>query len=391
MFCLRAQTWAGTIAKRLISLTLIVMVALLLMPAGNADAATPRPMGRVDSTAMSVATDTLQLTGWSMDPSVRGRSNFVLVTVDGRGYGTWRSAAVGRPDVNKAFGATGGHGFQISVMLPVGTHTVCVTSRPAQTATPTSSLGCWSYTVYPKVTKAQMLAVAKTIDPTGTISWVWTPSTAFSGQAEPWNNRILISSTGVTTRYLRATMLHEWAHVLQYRAFGGGQGWWDAVGSFNALLGHPGDEDSYTGLEQGADCTALAIGSDHLAYGCPAALRVFGARIAHGTSMSRPQGVTDSVTVNGRSLTVKGWSVDPANPTRSSAVQVTDNGVARTGSVATSLTRVDVNAAMGVSGRHGFQLVVTVQAGTHLICVTSRSSTTLAITTLTHCVTVTVR
>lgn len=370
---------------RLLALLLTALTLAVLVPAGRASAATPSPIGGMNSVQLSNTTNTVTLVGWTVDPSHRDRSNSVLVTIDHRSSGGWRGTTLTRSDVNRSANATGNHGFRITFALPVGRHTVCLTARPAAAATPTASLGCWVIQAYAKPTKANMSAIAKTIDPHGTINWVWTPSTRFTGQAEPWNGRILISSTGNQTRYLRAIMLHEWSHVLQYRAFGSGDGWWNAVQAFNALLGDAHDQDSYTGLEHGADCMALAMGANYLSYGCPAALRVFGTRIARGAHMDKPQGALGSAVASGHTMTVTGWSIDPANPVRSNTVRVTDNGKVVTGWTATTGNRPDINTINGVTGRHGFRLSVSVSAGRHQICVAAAPAGPGSAATLTGC------
>jgi len=358
----------AVVARRL-AIGLSVFVLFAVGGPGVASAAVAAPVGKLESVQANAFSNTVLMTGWALDPSTRSRPASVLVSVDGTAAGGWRPAAVLRADVNKSFSAAGGHGFTLTVTLPSGRHTVCVTARAYISTGPTASLGCFAFQAYPPASKAQMLALAKTIDPQGTIAWSWTAlPLGQSGRAEPWNKTIQIAS-GNTTRYLRAVMLHEWSHVLQYRAFAQIDPWWDAVQAFNALLGHPADRQDYDGVEHGADCIALALGADHLGYGCPATLRVYGARIAHGVLMNQPTGRLDSVSASGSTLTVTGWAVDPSHPTTASSVRITDNGRVVTGWAATSLTRTDINNALGVTGPHGLQIQLTLPAGSHRLCV----------------------
>ncbi len=376
-------------ARRL--LTALAALAVLAVGApSTASAAPASAFGKLDSVKATAFSDAVVLTGWAMDRSARGRSVGVMVTVDGHPRGGWRSTAVTRPDVNRAYSTAGAHGFNITTLVPPGSHTVCLVTRPVATAAPTTSLGCFAFRAYPMATKAQMLAIAKTIDPRGTIGWSWASlPTGASGRSEPWARTIQIS-VGNTTRYLRAVMLHEWSHVLQYRAFGTIDPWSDAVQAFNALLGHPGDRHDYTGVEHGADCIALALGAGYLGYGCPVALRAFGARIAHGASMSQPTGKLDSAKLSGLTATLTGWALDPANPTTSGSIEVTDNGHAVTGRITTTVNRADVNAANGVTGRHGFQVRITLQKGSHHLCVLAAATTVgRAAVSLSGCTTVT--
>lgn len=352
----------------------IVLFAFLLAALGAptiASAAAANPVGQLESVQATAFSNTVVMNGWALDPSARSRPTSVEITVDGTVTGGWRPAGVTRADVNSSQAATGGHGFSITTTPAPGSHTVCVTARKYAAAAPTTSLGCFAFRAYPAATKTQMNAIAKTIDPERTIAWSWTAlPMGTSGQALPWNSTILIGS-GDTTRYLRAVMLHEWSHVLQYRAFAPGDPWWDAVQAFNALLGHPADRRSYDGVEHGADCIASALGADYLSYGCPAAQRVYGARIARGDVMNQPTGRLDSATRSGSVVTLTGWALDPSNPTTASPVRVIDNGRAVTGWTATTLTRADVNTTLGVTGRHGFTTRLTLAKGSHRLCLSA--------------------
>ncbi len=356
----------------------VVVMALLLLAVGlpgTASAAAAKPVGKLESVHATAFSNTVVLTGWAMDPSARHRPMTVLVTVDGKKSGDWRAASLTRTDVNRAYSATGGHGYSLSTTVPNGHHIVCLTARGAAATTPTASLGCFAFQAYPVATKAQVLAIAKTIDPKGTIAWSFTPlPTGTSGRALPWNKTIQIS-TGNTTRYLRAVMLHEWSHVLQYRAFGTVDPWWDAVQAFNSLLGHPSDRSNYDGVEHGADCIAAALGANYLGYGCPTTLRVYGARIARGVLMNRPTGAIESVKVSAATAIVTGWAIDPDRPTTSSRIQLTDNGRPVTGWTTASLSSGQVNSSLGVTGGHGFSLRLALVPGSHRICLSAAAVT----------------
>lgn len=346
----------------LVMTMLVMAMAVCLavaMPAGVASASVSTPQGTLRSVTTTSFSNTVTIYGSASDPSAPTRATSVLVTIDGADVGGWRTASVG------------GHGFVISMTIPAGTHTVCLTARRANGAAPTTGLGCFAFHAYPQATHADMAAIAHSIDPNNTITWSFTSLPAgASGQAQPWNRKINISWTN-SVRYLRAVMLHEWSHVLQYRAFAGSNPWFDAVQAFNALLGSPQDRTGYNGVEHGADCIALALGADYLGYGCPAALKTFGARIAHGALMNTRQGTIESVHTAGAELTVTGWALDPAHPTTAATLQIFDNGAPINAATATTVPRSDVNAATGVTGIHGFSLTLTVPTGTHRICITA--------------------
>ncbi len=375
---------------RTLVISLFAMIAIAIGAPGVAAATAANPIGNVDSIQATAFSNTVVMNGWAVDPEVRDRPTNVQITVDGANLGALRPAALLRADVSRIYSAAGGYGFSFTVTLPTGLHTVCLIAR-TYAAGGSQSLGCFAFQGYQPATQAQMLAIAKSIDPHASISWSWTSlPTAVSGRAVPWNKTIQIAS-GDTTRYLRAVMLHEWSHVLQYRAFAGVDPWWDAVQAFNALLGHPSDRQNYDGVEHGADCIAAALGADHLGYGCPAALRVYGARIARGELLNHPDGRLESAKISGRTATVTGWALDPGNPATATSVQITDNARAVTGWTTTTVNRADVNTALGVVGTHGFQLNVPLTVGSHRLCSTAAAVTPgRPATTTAGCVTVTV-
>lgn len=252
-------------------LTLLSVVAFLFLASNTvASAGAPAPQGVLKSVQVNDFSNVAVMTGWALDPAARSKVSTVNVTIDGRASGGWRAAAVN------------GHNYSITMTVPVGKHLICLNAAAYRNTARKTPLGCFNFQAYPAATKAQMTALAKSIDPKNSVKWVWTAlPTGVSGQALPWKATIDIAS-GNSVRYLRAVMLHEWSHVLQYRAFPGADPWGSAIAAFNAKIGDPGDRTSYNGVEHGADCIALALGADYLGYGCPAALRSFGAQIAHG-------------------------------------------------------------------------------------------------------------
>ena len=351
---------------------LLVVVSALLVLVGVAPvaaAATPPPVGSFETAVTNPVQPTVVMTGWALDRGARSVPTAVRVTVDGT-PGAWRAAAVLRADVNRAHSATGGHGFSITLAVRPGGHTVCIDTRLVAKSQVTP-LGCIAMTGYRMATSGDVAAIADTLDPHHTIAWKWAALPAGTlGLAQPWNKQVTIASVQ-TVAHLRDVMTHEWSHVLQYRAFAGSDPWWDAVQAFNALLGHPADRSGYNGIEHGADCIAQALGATYLAYGCTPALRTYGARIARGMLMNALQG-TAAATASGKSVTVTGWALDPAAPTTSVVVTVTDNGKAVSTPIRTNLTRSNINLSTGVTGAHGYSVRVSLPQGRHRICVTAQ-------------------
>ena len=373
--------------RKFLVLCSALLALVIAAPASIASAATvAAPIGSLQSAVTNPANSTVMMTGWALDRGAASASTTVLVTVDGAASGGWRVAGLLRTDVNRSYSATGGHGFSITIAPKPGTHVICVNTR-LRSGAQVTSLGCFSFTAYRTATAADMTAVAAAIDPHHTIAWQWKALPAGTlGMALPWNGQVDIAS-GQTIQNLRDVMIHEWSHVLQYRAFGGS--WWDAVQAFNALLGHPTDRTSYNGIEHGADCIAQALGATYQGYGCSSALRTYGALIARGVLMTRLQG-SAKVTVSGSTATVSGWTIDPAAPTTANSFVVTDNGKAVTTSVKTNVLRADANAAVGTTGTHGFSVKVSLAKGRHLLCVSAKFvASGKAAATVGNCTTVT--
>ena len=68
---------------------------------------------------------------------------------------------------------------------------------------------------------------------------------------------------------------------------------------------------------------------------------------------------------------VTGWSVDPYRSGKSNSENVIVDGVSVALPMADKI-RPDVNKALHVTGRHGFDVTVKVRAGTHQVCVVTR-------------------
>ncbi|SDO46477.1 Zinc carboxypeptidase [Nakamurella panacisegetis] len=73
---------------------------------------------------------------------------------------------------------------------------------------------------------------------------------------------------------------------------------------------------------------------------------------------------------SGGVVSLSGWALDPSHPLSPSSVRVAVDGKPTAAFVTTTI-RADVNAAWHATGRHGFQVRVTVPAGHHLVTVTA--------------------
>lgn len=116
--------------------------------------ANPAPMGAYDSLAITQAPNSanLQVTGWALDPTRPAASIPVHIYVqspNGTNPGYAFTANQARPDVTRALGTVGNHGFQASVALSqAGTYRVCAYAIPAAPVSAGNTLlGCRSIAV----------------------------------------------------------------------------------------------------------------------------------------------------------------------------------------------------------------------------------------------------
>ena len=96
------------------------------------------PIGRLDLVA--TGSGSAVLSGWAFDPDRPATSIPVAVYRDGVGL-SWFPTDQARPDVNRAHGLTGSHGFQISVECAPGSHEFTVYAIDIAPAGPNPLIG----------------------------------------------------------------------------------------------------------------------------------------------------------------------------------------------------------------------------------------------------------
>jgi uncharacterized protein YkwD len=102
------------------------------------------PFGYYDS-AVALTGHRARLRGWAVDPDNRALPRPIAVYYDGRPV-AWFRLAVARPDVARARTTGPYQGFDITVTLPAGTHSVCVYGANAGAGTASPKLGCHTVT-----------------------------------------------------------------------------------------------------------------------------------------------------------------------------------------------------------------------------------------------------
>ncbi|HEV2887645.1 MAG TPA: CAP domain-containing protein [Jatrophihabitans sp.] len=98
------------------------------------------PSGYYDS-AVALPGHQVRVRGWAVDPDNRSLPLAIAVYYDGRAVG-WFKNPVARPDVAKAKSAGLYQGFDITVTLPAGLHSVCTYAINVGLGTGNPRLGC---------------------------------------------------------------------------------------------------------------------------------------------------------------------------------------------------------------------------------------------------------
>ncbi len=329
-------------------------------------AGTPAPEGSLDSvtTALVTGQPRIQVEGWAMDRGTPDASIPVRVDVtapDGTATTRTATADKSRPDVNQALGVTGSHGFAITVPITQnGDYKVCavgiaVSALPAAAST---TLGC------------KTITAAVTEQPRGVLDSVqFTNSGSAAGlRVEGWAYDAGKSSASIPVHlYVRApdgrtsivTTTADKARADVNAAM-------QITGSHGFRTTVPVTQTgTYRVCAYGIAVSALTKSNAFL--GCADAV---------ATAAAPPIGYVDSMIVDTRSpsavITVDGWSLEQATPSSSNAVHIYvtgPDGATKGYAFTANRTRNDVNAAFGVTGRHGFKNSIPItQSGRYRVC-----------------------
>jgi len=283
------------------------------------------PVGSLD--AVTVSGGSAVVAGWAFDPGSPGTSIQTHVYVNSAGYPFVANSA--RADVNAAFGVTGGHGFGVTVPLQPGSNNVCAYAIGVASGN-NVLLGC--RTVVDGLPLGSFDSAAASGGVANIAGW------AFDRAAPARSIPVDVYVNGVGVRMV----------ANQPRA--------DVNAAFR-VTGRHGFTASVA-LRPGANtiCVfAIGVTGNNPSLGCRAVQRKV------------PLGSFDSATVNAGVANISGWAFDQAAPASSIPVAVHVNGVSVR--VTANAARADVNAAFGVSGRHGFVASMALRPGANSICV----------------------
>ena len=302
----------------------------------------PAPQGVLDSpTAFG---DDVLVRGWAVDEDSMTTSLAVHVYVDGHPV---RAASANRPDTRatQVYPVAGtAHGFAEKLTLTAGPHQVCVYAMNVGPSVGNPSLGCRSVTTGPAASSPRggltSTAVAgRTATVTG---WAVDP------QAPTSPTTVHLRVDGVVRQAMSAG--RATTAVAPYVPFGvstahGFQTSLDLAAGTHRVCAY--------GINVGA-------GAGNPELGCAA--------VTVAAAAWNPVGHLDSVTVDGRDVTVTGWALDHdtvPDPIRAH-VYVDGAGVR---SVVADTSRPDIDAALaGVGPDHGFTTRLTLTAGSHRVC-----------------------
>jgi hypothetical protein len=316
----------------------VLTIAGVLVPA-TASAATP-PRGSFDGVSRAADGSQAVVWGWTLDPDAPGASTEVHLYVNATGSA--RRADGYRPDVNAALGVSGQHGFTESVPLRSGSNQVCAWAI-SLTGGGNTLLGCRTL-AGPAAAAGSLDQATRSADRSQVTVDGWTLDPNAPGTSTPVH--VYVNGTG----YARTAD--------QPRP------------DVNAALGA-------TGRHGFSETVPLRPGSNQV---CVYAISTTGGdntlltcRAVDGPA--RATGSLDGATqsADGWRVTVSGWTLDPNAPGTSTNVSI---HVGSTNYVRTAgQPRPDVNAALGVTGQHGFSETVPLKVGVNHVCVFANSTT----------------
>jgi hypothetical protein len=316
------------------------------------------PIGTID--LLELRGNQTHIAGWAIDRDAINGVVAIYASDNSRWGIVWHTAGLAnqsRPDVARAFNFMGNFGYDFTVpWTGPGPHEICLTAINIGRGTGNQSLGCRTVTV-PEPT-GSLDRAAKTASGQIAVGG-WAADPASPGVRADVHIYVFApkatNGTAITTGVYRPDV-------------GRAVPWAGNNTGFSAEVPNMGSGDNQV--------CAFAVNvlppQTNPLIGCRTV------RIPYS-----PVGTIDSIDVTGTSATVSGWAYDPTTPQDSIPVRIS---VTPGGSSAFTANdpRPDVNAALGITGQHGFSRVVRLSPGYNSIC-TFGISTTTADDTLLGC------
>lgn len=329
-------------------------------------AGTPAPDGALDTvtTAMEAGQPKIKLRGWAADRGTPAASipvHVYVTTPDGKTAGQAFTADQVRPDVNQALGITGSHGFAVTLpAIQSGDYKVCAygLAVSALAAAANTPLGCQTITAvisdYPRGSLDSVAfgnaGPSAGLEVAGWAYDVGTPTASIPVHlyvTAPDGTSSTVTTTANGPRpdvntAMRVTGSHGYRTTIPVTRTG-----------------------NYRVCAYGIAVSSLTKGNAFL-----------GCRDAAATAAAPPVGYVDSISVDtsnpAAAITASGWSFEPATPSASNAVHIyvtAPDGKTTGHAFPANQPRNDVNAALSVSGRHGFKNSIPItQTGPYRVC-----------------------
>ena len=283
----------------------------------------------------------ISVRGWGLDPDTTSAATVQLLS-DGAVVSSL-SAFSSRSDLPTAYSTTGtGHGFSALVDLPAGSHQLCVRVLNA-TGTPGTS------------TTLPCSAVVVSHDAAGVVTALrTTPGGKVLAAGDAYDpdssggSAITVLVDGKPAAYVGAVRTSTTAAAR-----------WPGYGSLHGFA---------TTVAPSGGKHVVCVRAENVS-GTAGAARSLGCKtlVVHDAI-----GVLTSLSRSARTVTLRGWSLDPDTTTAVRAGLVVD-GHAMTWVTATQYRSYLSTVAPGYGSYHGFTLVGTLRPGTHQVCVVGRN------------------
>ncbi|WP_186377247.1 glycoside hydrolase family 6 protein [Curtobacterium pusillum] len=321
-----AGTWFSSFAQ-----TLVAKAQLGVPTASTA------PRG-----AIEVASGTgggIRLRGWAFDEDDPTQPVTVRVSVDGKVVASV-SAGASRPDVDTTYGVGATHGFDGTVPVTEGVHSVCVTAVDLGAGDDTG-LGCRSVRAYRH--DPYVALEAATVATAGIAVRGW----AFDGDAAASASSVAVRVDGRTVAWTTANGTRT-----------------DVGASWGAGAQHGFTATVAGGAGRHTVCVVArntGAGADRQSTPCRTLT----------VPASAPVGHRDAVTsTTAKRVSVQGWTFDRDDTRKALTVRVTVDGRSA-GTLLANRTRADVDRAHGGGPAHGFSGTVAAASGKRSVCLTA--------------------
>ena len=290
------------------------------------------PIGSLDKVVVGL--QSVRVGGWAVDRDQPGTAITIAVLIDGVQIGRFATASA-RPDVNRAYGVTGNHGFDRTLTVRPGRHTLSVRAVNVGGGAGDSVLGSRTITVNaPKVPVGHVDAITP-----GANGQIRITGWAFDPDLPTTSVKVIIYRDGHTAATVTTAAVRS---------------------DVNKIYGITGKHGftAYISASPGKHTIQVKAVNIGGASGNP----IFGSGTP--TVVGYPMGSLDSVVAVSGGVRIRGWAFDPDDASAATKVEVVRDGTTL-GSYPTGKSRPDVNRIFHNTGNHGFDLTIPTGSGKH--------------------------